>query len=96
MAKKTAGSARGKKSIRCSKGYTFQRAGRNRVILMRGSKDTGVSFKCRCTKTGGCTVTIDPRDPQIIDCTESGCSGSCGWGIVLPGIRGMSFAPIVR
>jgi len=80
------------KGLRCARGFTFKRAGRNKVMLMRrNSTGGGTTFECECSGTGGCKVTIDPQDPQSISCMSSGCTGSCGWIISIPGIVGREF-----
>jgi hypothetical protein len=92
MARKTASSTPKAKVLRCMKGYEFQKIGRNRVALMHigGGGGPGATFNCECSLSGGCKVTIDPEDPQSISCLESGCSGTCGWVISIPGIRGLT------
>lgn len=80
-----------RKSLRCIKGYEFKQIGRNKVALMRNN-NTGVTFSCTCSTSEGCKVTIDPKDPQTISCLESGCTGTCGWEVSVPGIRGLTIA----
>ncbi len=89
MARKARRPGRGK-TLRCSKGYSFKRLGKNRVALMRRRINLGVTFQCECDLTGGCKVTIDPVHPEIITCLNDGCSGSCGWVIRFGAIRGLT------
>lgn len=90
MARKASKQIHRGKVLRCGKGYRFKKVGRNRVALMRNN-NRGGTFSCECSLSGGCKVTIDPNDPQTISCQESGCSGSCGWVISVPGIAGLKF-----
>ena len=88
MARKTATKGRQGKTLRCIKGYEFKKVGRNRVALMRNN-NVGVTINCECSLSGGCKLTIDPQDPQTISCLNSGCTGTCGWIIQIPGLRGV-------
>lgn len=88
MARKTATTVRKAKTLRCIKGYEFKKVGRNRVALMRNN-NAGVTINCECSLSGGCKLTIDPLDPQTISCLNSGCTGTCGWIIQIPGLRGV-------
>lgn len=75
--------SRGRK-LRCARGYTFKKVGRNRVALMRrGLKIT--TFTCECSTSGGCRVEMDG---QTASCLERGCTGRCGWVVNVPGIVG--------
>ena len=79
--------------LRCGRGYTFERVGRNQIALMRNNQ-VGVTIDCSCSASGGCKITIDPQDPQTVSCLESGCTGSCGWVINVPGLAGVSFRAV--
>ena len=77
--------------LRCGKGYRFKKVGR-KVMLMR-RQTQGPTFTCECSTSGGCKVNIDPEDPRSISCLSSGCEGTCGWVVNIPGIVGrLSFA----
>ena len=89
-AKRTRHPRRGK-VLRCMKGHTWKKLGRNKVALMRNNNATA-TFTCECSLIGGCKVTIDPNDPQTISCLASGCTGDCGWTINIRGIRSLTFA----
>jgi hypothetical protein len=74
----------GGRKLRCAKGYSFKKVGRNGVALMRqGVKVT--TFTCECSLSGGCRVQMED---QTAICLESGCTGSCGWVVNVPGILG--------
>lgn len=76
------------KTLRCAPGYEWKPQGRSGVALMRNN-NAGVTLNCECDLSGGCKLTIDPTDPQTISCLNSGCTGSCGWVIQIPGLRGV-------
>lgn len=86
MAKRArrASALRRSKILRAARGYTFRKVGRNRVALMYRRMST-VELSCECSQSGGYRVEIDGRS---ITCLESGCTGSCGWVVNVPGIRG--------
>jgi hypothetical protein len=86
--------ARPRKMLRCEPGFRFETIGRSQVALMRANTQ-GPTFKCACSTSGGCRVSIDPQDPQTITCEESGCSGTCGWEISVPGIGGVKFGSLL-
>lgn len=73
------------KVLRAARGFSFRRRGRG-VMLMRGGVGA-VEFNCECSLSGGCKVTIEG---QTATCLESGCSGSCGWIVKVPGIVGLA------
>lgn len=93
MAKKTASKRARPKRLRCGRGYRFRKVGRTRMALMRGNR-LGATVQCSCDLSGGCKITIDPQDPQTISCLESGCSGTCGWVISVPGLAGIRFRAV--
>lgn len=80
------------KVLRAARGYTFKKVGRSTIALMRGNVKTA-NFTCECNASGGCRVEMD--GPSAI-CLESGCTGTCGWVINLPGIYGGLSAVLVR
>jgi hypothetical protein len=89
MATKRTKQVRRGRVLTCVKGYEFKQIGRNRIALVRNNQDV-VTLSCACSSTGGCTAVKSPDHPQTIVCLESGCTGTCGWIITIPGIRGLS------
>ncbi len=72
------------KVLRAARGYKFKKVGRSTIALMRGNVETA-NFTCECNASGGCRVEMDGPSAT---CLESGCSGTCGWVINVPGIFG--------
>ena len=88
MATKRTKHARRGKVLTCLKGYEFKEIGRNKIALMRNNQ-VCATLSCACSSTGGCTAVKSPDHPQTIFCQGARCTGTCGWIISIPGIRGL-------
>jgi len=77
-----------KNALKAGRGYEFVKRGKG-VLLRRkgaGAGGAGVNFQCACDLSGGCRVEIDGSEAS---CLENGCSGKCGWSVVIPGLSGV-------
>ena len=81
----------GDKILKAGRGHYFKRTATG-IALMRGNS-AQANFTCECSGTGGCRVEIDG---QSATCLESGCSGSCGWVVNVPGIAGFPNLAVLR
>jgi hypothetical protein len=81
----------GDKILKAGRGHYFKRTGTG-IALMRGNS-AQANFTCECSGAGGCRVEIDG---QSATCLESGCSGSCGWVVNVPGIAGFPNLAVLR
>jgi hypothetical protein len=81
----------GGQTLKAGRGYQFKQTATG-VALMRGNGVTA-NFTCECSGSGGCKVEIVGG---TADCMESGCSGSCGWIVNVPGIAGVRGLAVLR
>lgn len=63
--------------LRANPGYTLQPLPGGKVMLRPNGGGNGVEASCRCSKTGGCSVSVDGGLAQCIPSTTNGCKSTC-------------------